>query len=250
MDQEQRKRFERLRDWAQELTGEPRWDTIVGLLDGWSKDDFEQVVLPYLIELLREHESPRAAPERWLTFDESGSIVVHPAWHLARTWRPPTLTSERLITLVQSPHLSRLTTLNLGRNRLGKRGAAALAKSRHLSALTTLDLSFNGIGVDGGAAIAQARALSKLTELGLRSNQLGDEGVIALAKSRHLNHLTTLNLSHNEITDEGAAAIAKSPVFKKLTKLYFSDNLITDEGAAALAQSPYLNEAIKAQWRR
>jgi internalin A len=119
--------------------------------------------------------------------------------------------------------LTKLTTLNLGRNQIGAEGARALSA---LTKLTSLNLDDNQIGAEGARALA---SLTKLTSLSLFESLIGDEGARALAT---LTKLTTLNLGRNQIGDEGARALA---ALTKLTTLNLSLNHIRDEGARALA---------------
>jgi small GTP-binding protein len=125
--------------------------------------------------------------------------------------------AERLAELTQ------LTSLDLGGNQIGDKGAAALAA---LTQLTTLDLWNNQIGAEGASSLA---ALTQLTSLDLWNNQIGAEGAAALAA---LTQLTTLDLRNNQIGDEGASSLA---ALTQLTSLILGFNQIGAEGAAALA---------------
>ena len=59
------------------------------------------------------------------------------------------------MALAESPHLTKLTLLNLPDNWIRAEGAVALAESPHLTKLTTLDLQNNGIGAEGAVALRQ-----------------------------------------------------------------------------------------------
>ena len=72
---------------------------------------------------------------------------------------------------------------------------------------TVLDLDYNRIGAKGASAIAQALAVNKaLTSLNLDSNGIGDKGARKIAKALQVNHvLTTLHLDCQGL-DEGLLA--------------------------------------------
>jgi len=142
--------------------------------------------------------------------------------------------------LAASPHLAKLTSLELWGNGISDAGARALAASPHLANLTHLDLGNNGIGGAGSRALAASRHLGKLTDLDLWGNGIGDAGAQALAASRHLGKLTRLDLGYNNIGDAGARALAASRHLAKLTHLDLGRNGITDAGARAMASSPHL----------
>jgi Leucine-rich repeat (LRR) protein len=79
--------------------------------------------------------------------------------------------------------LAHLTTLDLGENFIGDRGARALAASPHLARLTTLDLSVNDIRDAGAEALANSPYLTRLTSLYLDSNKISwDVGWRALLR--------------------------------------------------------------------
>jgi uncharacterized protein (TIGR02996 family) len=142
--------------------------------------------------------------------------------------------------LAASPRLARLTWLNLSYNVICDAGAQALAASPHLARLTTLNLRYNGIDAAGAQALAASPHLRGLTYLNLNWNNIEDAGAQAVAASPHLARLTTLDLSCNNIGDAGARALAASPHLARLNHLYLSGNDIGAEGARALAVSPHL----------
>lgn len=95
-------------------------------------------------------------------------------------------------------HLSRLTPLDLRRNKIGDAGAKALTS---LTELKSLNLMSNEIGNAGAKALA---SLSRLTSLSIHANRIGDAGAEALAR---LTGLTYLILSANQLGDAGVQAI-------------------------------------------
>jgi uncharacterized protein (TIGR02996 family) len=152
--------------------------------------------------------------------------------------------------LAASPHLARLTVLDLSEGQLGPAGARALASSPALRQLNSLRLYANEIGPQGAAALAASPYLARLTCLNLGGtrgrygdveNNIGDAGAQALAASPYLTRLENLNLYLNQIGDPGARALAASPTLANLTELkLYGNNAITDAGVEALAASPHL----------
>ena len=269
-------RFGELRSAAHTLTGDARWSALCAWLEDWPHEHLAQVVIPYLEDLLRDDDSERKAPEGWCELGDA-KLLLHPAFALARACRPLGLTLKRLAVFLSSPSFQHITKLDLSNNKLGARGAKALAHAPHLKSLTALDLfyndlrdagvkalasspklkdltaldlSHNTIGDEGAKALARSPHLTRLTTLSLSLNHLGPQGAYALASCAHLNTLTTLNLIGNTIGAQGAKALAQSPHLRHLTTLHLNGNKIGAQGAQALASSPYLPEPIRAQWRR
>lgn len=99
---------------------------------------------------------------------------------------------EIAAAIANSKYLSKLTTLILGGNEFGNKGAKQLAKSKHLSNLTTLDLSWNGIGSEGAQALANSRSFPNLTTLDITGNHIEEAGANALANAeREIVNLST-----------------------------------------------------------
>jgi Ran GTPase-activating protein (RanGAP) involved in mRNA processing and transport len=75
-------------------------------------------------------------------------------------------------------HLTGLHSLDLGFNRLGAEGAAALAPTlQALTGLQSLDLSINSLGKEGAAALARAlQALIGLHSLDLSASHTQSAG--------------------------------------------------------------------------
>jgi len=66
------------------------------------------------------------------------------------------LGDRQAIALAESPDASRLTRLDLGRNRIGDAGALALARSPHLARLRRLNLNANALSDGAKRAIREA----------------------------------------------------------------------------------------------
>jgi hypothetical protein len=96
-----------------------------------------------------------------------------------------------------------IETLDLSKNQI--EGENVFSVLGHLKTLTSLDLSSNKIGDKGAAALAEALpSMTGLTELNLNSNKIGDEGATALAQVLpYLKKLKRINLSNNMIHYEG-----------------------------------------------
>lgn len=174
---------------------------------------------------------------------------------------------ERLTAAVKSTAAgSRVQVLNLSTNKMGNRGATAvaslIAESKTLHSvdlrmnriatqgaerlalslksaevvLTTLHLSSNDMGTQGAIWMASALASnSSLRALFFEYNDIGDEGAAHVATALAQNrHLSTLSLRGNEINGSGALKLAESlKQNKSLTSLDMSTNAFGDAGAAA-----------------
>jgi uncharacterized protein (TIGR02996 family) len=143
--------------------------------------------------------------------------------------------------LAGSPYLANLSALLLHYNDLGDEAVVALAGSPHLARLAELYLSGTGLGDAGVIALARSPYLGRLTDLDLRDNTVGDAGATALAGARRLGALTTLYLVNNRVGPAGAAALARAPVvMPRLARLYINYNPVENDGACALAGSPHV----------
>lgn len=118
--------------------------------------------------------------------------------------------------------LKRLRKLDLHLNRLGERGAVAIAEGLSagggMPCLDEFYLGFNGIGDGGARAVANCLVhMPVLRELDMASNLIGNEGALALAVSLAVDTggtttttttllLESLDLRGNRIGDDGACA--------------------------------------------
>jgi uncharacterized protein (TIGR02996 family) len=144
--------------------------------------------------------------------------------------------------------LGQLTSLDLAYSGLEAEIARALARSTHLGGLRSLDLRLDRLGNKGAAALAEAR-LDSLVSLHLQSNRIGPDGARALASSSHLQRLELLDLRDNPIGPAGAEALARSPVVSRLTSLYLHRGDIGTDGARALAESERLPLPLRRYWK-
>jgi uncharacterized protein (TIGR02996 family) len=143
--------------------------------------------------------------------------------------------------LAQSPHLRGLTNLGMGGCEVGPDGAAELAASPNLDNLVFWELGATTLGPEGVAALAASPHLARLRELHLWNSRLKNKGVRAIANSPHLANLHTLDLSSNGLTGPACRFLAKSPYLRQLRRLGLHMNTrLTDEDMKTLAASPCL----------
>lgn len=137
---------------------------------------------------------------------------------------------------------SRLKHLNMERNQVTDDMICNLVESGALdvASLESLNLRFNKIGSRGAKAIASSACFPNLNWINFKMNQIGDEGAAALAERLHGNSsMRLLNIRRQmpPLTDSTAAAFAV--VLRKnntLEQLRLRQNRIGDVGAAALAK--------------
>jgi uncharacterized protein (TIGR02996 family) len=173
------------------------------------------------------------------------------------------ITPQDAAGLAASPHLARLTELNLGHQALADfRAAQTLLASPYLAGLRSLLLHNNAHGDDIFGPLANAR-LPRLEELWLSGNGITELGVAELADRDVLGTLTVLDLRDDSLNDGSIRALSRwacAPTLRTLyvvnnrlgpaaatdlawrlpalVRLYLNHNAIGDEGAYALAASP------------
>ena len=91
-------------------------------------------------------------------------------------------------------------------------GVAALLKSPHLKRLTHLELRANSMGDEGIDALIASGRLKQLEHLDLVHGRVTDAGAIKLAACPDVKHLKHLDLSYNMLTKAGEDALKKTGV--------------------------------------
>jgi uncharacterized protein (TIGR02996 family) len=99
-------------------------------------------------------------------------------------------------------------------------GVAALLKSPHIKKLTHLELRANSMGDEGIDALIASGRLTQLEHLDLMHGRVTDQGAIKLAACPDVKHLKYLDLSYNRLTKAGVAALEKTGVNLKGGKQY------------------------------
>jgi uncharacterized protein (TIGR02996 family) len=121
--------------------------------------------------------------------------------HLLRTGPQ----GEGVAALAGADFFPELRSLSLGGNNLSPAAASALVDSPAGELqLRVLDLRDNRIGDRGAKALANSRHLAHLIKLDLAESRIGDAGAKALADSPHLDGLLDLNLYGNNISSRAA----------------------------------------------
>ena len=105
-----------------------------------------------------------------------------------------------------------LTELNLSNNKIGDKGAQAIATvlASHLCSLVVLNLCNNKIGQEGVSLLGKALIQNKtLSQIDLRLNRLGDEGESLLLNDLKKNSgLSFLEVSGNGLGAKSVTALA------------------------------------------
>src|SRR5262249_20739089 len=112
---------------------------------------------------------------------------------------------EHLQRVVGSPHLERLTDLDLSENLIRGHLAGALPLMR--PALRRFVLRATALADPDATALSRWPRARKLLSLDLRHNAIGDTGALALADSPFLLAPTRLRLHGNPISDQVKRAL-------------------------------------------
>lgn len=124
--------------------------------------------------------------------------------------------------MLQTPGISKLRNLSLGRTQVTNKGLAPLAECH---GLRWLDLTGLTVTDDG---FGQLPVLPKLEQLFLEATGLTDKSVPGIGRSTNLEEL---DLSRLPITDESIPALGK---LKKLKVLYLTGSQLTPAGFSRL----------------
>jgi uncharacterized protein (TIGR02996 family) len=171
-----------------------------------------------------------------------GDLAESP--HLARVTglevRGSSLGDDGMRTLLGAPALfGRLETLILHHCSLTQQAALILAAAGP-SALRLLNLGANDLRDEGMALLCDLPALAGLEVLGLGGNELRPASATALAHSSYLHALRKINLGANYLDDDAISALAAAPHLASLAELDVRYNEFGLPGARALAESPHL----------
>jgi uncharacterized protein (TIGR02996 family) len=190
--------------------------------------------------------TPALAHLRGLRFDrteDKGVVDVLDSPHLARLTHLDldcaALYAGGAARLAKKKRLAQLTSLQPGR--IDAPGLRALLRSPHLSNLTSLDIQNNIIGPAGIAALTEAPQLGRLTALNLRYTSPELEGIERLAAWPRMEHLTSLNLRSCFLGDEGLRRLVRGCRVPRLTALDLSNNRLTPAGVQELLAWPGLD---------
>lgn len=140
--------------------------------------------------------------------------------------------------LVASPHLGKLSTLDLSHCRLTDEGVALLANAIGLRLKHLALYSFEATA-DALVALARSPHCSDLQELAVRIDGNSREGVQALAQSHHLSRLRYLRLDGIVDPDAALRELAVSPYLQRLRTLVIRGDPPA-ESLRALIHSPAL----------
>ena len=178
-----------------------RWERLCELLDAFAPEELDAMIFPYIDGHLRlwPHELCKA-PKEWVWRALQDEHL--PFWHIVRCMdlSGAYLKAPDMLTLLKSPHLLRITILEMDSNRIGLEGVEALAQSESLGEIEVLNLGFNAMGSQGLRALMGSAALSNLRRLNLESNALRDRHALpSLAKAPWLQTLQSLSLTRNAL---------------------------------------------------
>jgi uncharacterized protein (TIGR02996 family) len=164
-----------------------QWKDQLPRIDGVEWGDFNRGLI----------EEVRAADE-WPVVEHASAIFAVPGIHVLRLWR---LTNGR--ALADVPELIRLRSLRLISRGTPAAVLRAMFASPHLARLTAIDLYGSGADNAFAADLADGR-FPDLAELHLGSCAIGHAGARALADSPHLNNVRAIDLWNNPINDPAA----------------------------------------------
>lgn len=173
-----------------------------------------------LSEVAASDEAPVAGDTNWL------APVGDSAY---RTF--DNLNARQLALLVHAGHLRDAHYLTL-RGEIGDTGIDTLLSTPGLEGLVSLELTNSGVGPVGLKALAASPLAARLQTLAINEATNGDDLVSALRGGKW-SRLERLTLSTVGLTDAGASALSQCD-FPKLKSLDLSNNALTRDGAAGL----------------
>jgi uncharacterized protein (TIGR02996 family) len=236
--------------------------------------------------LAEERDLPALAQSPYLGRVEGLDLSVARPWPSKPNLQSGHLRDRAVQALLASPHLKRLTALELAGNGLEGPAIVSLVKSPLFRQLRYLNLTdCRALGDRAARALAEGRA-DRLEVLRLHGANFTQYGVRTLLNARGMPRLhtleldlaqmlawpgrvplstlgellaapivprlTSLSLERCRLGDEGAAILAADQRVAGLTALDLSDNGISAHGLRALAESPHLGRlrALRLSYNR
>ncbi|MBA4186484.1 MAG: hypothetical protein C0467_00555 [Planctomycetaceae bacterium] len=160
-------------------------------------------------------------------------VLKLPPYNLGTFATDPPITVAGIKCLAASPHLTNLTTLDLGNQRFTDDGVRAILTSPTFAKLETV--SFTGSALTA-RAFELTTGQTRLRDVNLSQCVIGDVGAAALAKSPQFSKVARLDLRACEVGAKGIAALAASPLAKHLRVLDLSDNPVRASGILELSR--------------
>jgi uncharacterized protein (TIGR02996 family) len=161
----------------------------------------------------QQYEYPLEVLAKNPTFSNLTHLLFHPHHeeyhrdHYGKPRLPSFLPLEQVRALVRSPHLPKLTHLQLRLSNMGDEGCKELVRSGILGRLKWLDLRHGCISDEGAGTLAACPDLPRLEDLDLSRNALTKKGIAALRATgvnlRADNQLTAAELAEEAYLFEG-----------------------------------------------
>lgn len=146
----------------------------------------------------------RLAPRR---LDWASANALSLCTHLNWAMMPCEAAIEALAC---SPHVHKLTYVNLGSSGISGAHAVKVFSSDHWTSLQVLDLNTNALGDDAIEHLCALKTLRTLTFLGLADNDLTERAARALAQTEHLRSLKGLEVAYNPLDAQGVRVLAQA----------------------------------------
>jgi uncharacterized protein (TIGR02996 family) len=163
-----------------------------------------------------------------------------PAWYWVDGLRLYKLEAETVTETLAAPGLAHFRHLDLSKPPYGIGHLAALAASPHLDRLTSLDLEEGYLSYDAGVILAGARWLRQLRGLNLARNSIGDVGIRDLIQAGSFDNLRVFELRRCGLGTLALEAIVGASFFPRLEALGLEGNKVRNAGGRLLAASPHI----------
>lgn len=160
----------------------------------------------------------------------------------------PMLQEVGVRELAQSPHWTKLQSLDISGNQIGANALEMILHAKNLSSLKYLDVSRNELGPGGAEVLRTTRSAMRLETLRIEETSIGDRGLIPLPQSPVLEKLRHLKMSACDLTSTGVEQLAKAIFRSTLQVLDLSGNSrISYSALRAVTESPCELHSLKMQ---